>query len=156
MWGFAALTQLYQQFDFKNTSVLSKQNYNYYYFWQWNRQREHGNSPFPLNVIEWGTMSQTAATDDSACPPLTKAVSMTIITRLLFTLLTQTELFPSGFKESSTCKEDSTGLSRNHPAFDLALACRRPKLIFNLDSFTSLWISSNCLWKQMWIQFSVE
>lgn len=49
-------------------------------------------------------MSQTAAADDSACPPLTKAMSMTI-TRVLFTLLKQMELFPSGFKESFTCKE---------------------------------------------------
>lgn len=49
-------------------------------------------------------MSQTAAANDSACPPLTNAVSMTIITRVLFTLLKQMELVPSGFKESFTCK----------------------------------------------------
>lgn len=34
-------------------------------------------------------MSQAAATDDSACPPIAKAASMTIITRVLFTLLKQ-------------------------------------------------------------------
>lgn len=50
-------------------------------------------------------MSETAAADDSARTPLNKAVSMTIITRVLFTLLKQMELFPSGFKESFTCKE---------------------------------------------------
>lgn len=64
---------------------------------------ERSTAPFSFIGIERQTMSQNAAADDSACPPLTKAVGMTIITRVLFTLLQQMELFPSGFKESFTC-----------------------------------------------------
>lgn len=48
--------------------------------------------------------NQSAGANDSACPPFTKAVSVTI-TRALFTLLKQMERFASGFKEHFTCKE---------------------------------------------------
>ena len=62
-------------------------------------------------------------------------------------------------KSTSPAKKHWTSLSRNHLVFDLALARRRPKLIFNLDSVTLLRfkyiISSSCLWKQMWAKFSV-
>ncbi len=64
-----------------------------------------------------GKVSQTAVGDDSACPPLTKVVSMAIIKRVLFTLLKQTELFPSGLKESFTCKEAFDGPQQEPSAF---------------------------------------
>lgn len=59
---------------------------------------ERSTAPFPFNGIVKHTMSQNAAADDSACPPLTKAANMTIITRVLLTLLQPMKLFPFGFK----------------------------------------------------------
>lgn len=42
-------------------------------------------------------MSQTASADDTEYPPFTKVLNMTIIMRVLFTLLKHMELIPSGF-----------------------------------------------------------
>lgn len=150
--------QTNQWFDFEKTSVLSKQHDTC--FWQCCGQRECSSPPFPLNVIEWGTMSQTAEADDSACPPLTKAVSTTTITRVLFTLLKQLSSSHLLFKRASPAKKYLTAPRRNHLAFDLALACGlwRPKPIFNLESVTLLWFAflmgSSCLWTPVWKGFS--
>lgn len=69
-------------------------------------------------------MSQTAAADDSAWPPLTKAVSMTNNYKGLLHTAETNGALPILFQRTSPAKKYSTSLSRNHLAFDLAVACK--------------------------------